>query len=98
MPTERAIAVAERLWNASTLDFRCIDDDITNAAAELIDEIWSVQVQQPETQLLQLVVAAMNEAAIAGKMSQLKLSFTPQGTEAQVEVRVLVIPEHVTEG
>lgn len=40
-----------------------------------------------------LVIAAMKDAAVERKLTQLKVAITPEGTKRTVHVRIIVVPE-----
>ncbi len=93
MPSEQALHFANRVWSDPSLALKVLDEDITVAFANVIDDIIFAYESQFQRQLLDIIVAAMNDAAVKGELSQFKLSFTPRSMTEKQHVRIIVIPE-----
>lgn len=49
----------------------------------------------PQEAFLNLLVAAMNDAAVSGSLTQLQTQLTPPGRNKSEVVRIIVIPERL---
>ncbi len=53
-----------------------------------------MKVDEPKT-FLDILIAAMNDAVIEGKITQIQTTITPEGTTKAKLLRIIVVPEEM---
>lgn len=70
-------------------------DEMMEAARQTKNELLRRQGTTPGTAFVDLLLAAMMDACINGKLTQLKTTITPDDSKPPMLVRIIVVPEEM---